>query len=154
MPIFSNNSDNILRKATANAIFDRGKQAYQSLSHVVFGDTSSPPTGFMEIENEAEHQEANTTLFASVSSPEENPNGQPESIAYMSISSTYPPESALRATSTPKIKGFQIRQACSTWATWPDIQQSDWVVIFVNHNVVASTIHKLKSFIQGDHVER
>ncbi|CAN9372862.1 unnamed protein product [Alternaria alternata] len=78
MPIFSNNGDNVLRKATANAIFDRGKQAYQSLSHVVFGDTSSPPTGFMEIENEAEHQEANTTLFASVSSPEENPNGQPQ----------------------------------------------------------------------------
>lgn len=60
----------------------------------------------MEIENEAEHQEANTTLFASVSSPEENPNGQPESIAYTSISSTYPPESALRAISTPKNQGF------------------------------------------------
>lgn len=63
--MFSNNGDNVLRKATANAILDRGKQAYRSLSHVVFGDTSSPPTGFMEIENEAEHQEANTTLFAS-----------------------------------------------------------------------------------------
>ncbi|RYN37751.1 hypothetical protein AA0112_g4340 [Alternaria arborescens] len=102
MPIFSNNGDNVLRKATANAILDRGKKAYRSISHVVFGDTSSPPTGFMEIKNEAEHQEANTTLFASVSSPEENPNGQPESIAYTSISSTYPPESALRATSTLK----------------------------------------------------
>lgn len=86
MPIFVKQADNVLRRATANAVVDGETYVYLTASHVFFDDVSSPPARSFACnseydfgsgtESEDEEDCLDATSRASVSSLEENSDDQ------------------------------------------------------------------------------
>ena len=109
MPIFVKTSSDVVRRATANAVFADRKCVYLSVSHVFFDDVSAPsngPAGYDSeydfgsgTEDEEEHDLLNATSMASVSSLGEGHSNRPSSTTSKSASATSSPKTESKVSS-------------------------------------------------------
>jgi len=155
MPIFVKQADNVLRRATANAVFHGEIIVYLSVAHVFHSDTSSPPATPIASDNsfdlgsgtedEIEDDCLAATSRASMSSLEESPNEQPESLPPDSTSSSPPPtgysegHSVSSDQSLPDVANLEHLGNMMKYS--PDL---DWAVIAILHSSVAAAVHELK----------
>ncbi|CAI9631625.1 unnamed protein product [Alternaria burnsii] len=158
MPIFVKQVGNILRKATANAVFEGEKCVYLSVSHVFFGDVSSPPavstTSDSEFdygsgtEDEDDDRCMDATSRASVSSLEEGSDDQSESPTCKSTSTTSPVPSAQSDQEFPDVADLVLLGHLTTYSV-----DLDWAVIDVCHIGVYSAISQLKTDVQSGSIQ-
>ncbi|KAF7679307.1 hypothetical protein GT037_003055 [Alternaria burnsii] len=158
MPIFIKQVGNILRKATANAVFEGEKCVYLSVSHVFFGDVSSPPavstTSDSEFdygsgtEDEDDDRCMDATSRASVSSLEEGSDDQSESPTCKSTSTTSPVPSVQSDQEFPDVADLVLLGHLTTYSV-----DLDWAVIDVCHIGVYSAISQLKTDVQSGSIQ-
>jgi hypothetical protein len=158
MPIFVKQVGNILRKATANAVFEGERCVYLSVSHVFFGDVSSPSAVSTASDSEFDYGSGtededddrcmDATSRASVSSLEEGSDDQSESPTCKSTSTTSPVPSVQSDQDFPDVADLVLLGHLTTYSV-----DLDWAVIDVCHIGVYSAISQLKTDVQSESIQ-